>query len=322
MTNRYLEQYGHDARIDHRSHAERGLDEQPTVHEGVIARALEQKGVISDRCELNRQIKADNALLRELKAAVKKLMQAVKNTLPAIAEAMERLRSNMLIFKYQLLHIGSGKQAINKSLKIYRDDMVEYTALADKIKAKPKERKALLTEKKETPVIHVLKHRDLAKQIAELTEDLEELRTEKAILLRQLQAPEDATADMFRKEIRTLEEGLKKLEASEAKYTAELDNALKQYAELQEQATEFDPIELYEARQEIRSVHERDATRRIQDAYGDKYDMLRMYDSKRSAADLLNETAEERSVREKLRTIQKEQKSQQQRKPKRNDWER
>lgn len=322
VTNRYLEQYGHDARIDHRSHAERGLDEQPTVHGGVIARALEQKGVISDRCELNRQIKADNALLRELKAAVKKLMQAVKNTLPAIAEAMERLRSNMLIFKYQLLHIGSGKQAINKSLKIYRDDMVEYTALADKIKAKSKERKALLAEKKETPVIHVLKHRDLAKQIAELTEDLEELRTEKAILLRQLQAPEDATADMFRKEIRTLEEGLKKLEASEAKYTAELDNALKQYAELQEQATEFDPIELYEARQEIRSVHERDATRRIQDAYGDKYDMLRMYDSKRSAADLLNETAEERSVRKKLRTIQKEQKSQQQRKPKRNDWER
>ena len=49
---------------------------------------------------------------------------------------------------------------------------------------------------------------------------------------------------------------------------------------------------------------------------------INMICSKRSAADLLNETAEERSVREKLRTIQKEQKSQQQRKPKRNDWER
>lgn len=52
MTNRYLEQYGHDAHIDHRSHAERGLDEQPTVHEGVIARALEQKGIVSDRCDI------------------------------------------------------------------------------------------------------------------------------------------------------------------------------------------------------------------------------------------------------------------------------
>lgn len=65
---------GHDARIDHHSHAERDLDEQPTIHEGVFARALEQKSIISDKCELNRQIKADNALLRELKATVKKLM--------------------------------------------------------------------------------------------------------------------------------------------------------------------------------------------------------------------------------------------------------
>ncbi len=322
VTNRHLEQYGHDARIDHRSHADRGLDEQPTVHEGVIARALEQKGVVSDRCELNRQIKADNALLRELKAAVKKLMQSVKNTIPAIAEAMEKLRGNMIIFKYQLLHIGGSKQAINKSLKMYREDMAEYTALADKISKKIKERKAALDEKKATPVIHVLKHRDLAKRITELTEDLEELRTEKAMLLRQLQYPESATTDMFRKEIRTLEDGLKKLEASEAKYAAELDNALKQYAELQEQAAKFDTIELYEARQEIRSDHERNATRRIQNAYGDKYDTLRMYDSKRSVANLLNEAAEERSVREKLRTIQKEQKSQQQKKPKYKDWER
>ena len=86
VTNRYLEKYGHDERIDHRSHADRGLTEQPTIHEGVVARALEKKGIISDRCEINRQIKADNALLRELKATVKKLMQAVKNTVPAIAE--------------------------------------------------------------------------------------------------------------------------------------------------------------------------------------------------------------------------------------------
>ena len=47
VTNRYLERYGHDERIDHRSHADRGLTEQPTIHEGVVARALEKKGVIS-----------------------------------------------------------------------------------------------------------------------------------------------------------------------------------------------------------------------------------------------------------------------------------
>ena len=324
VTNRYLEQYGHDARIDHRSHAERGLTEQPTIHEGVVARALEKKGIVSDRCELNRQIKADNALLRELKDTVKKLLKAVKNSVPEIAEAMEKLRGNMIIFKYQLLHLGSNKHSIKQSLNLFREEMAEYVAVTDKIKAKSKERKSLLTEKKETPVIHVLKHRDLAKRIAELTEDLEELRSEKAMLLRQLQYPEDATADMFKKQIRTLEDGLKKIEASEAQYAAELDNALKQYAELQEQATEFDPIELYETRQEIRSNHERDATRRIQNAYGYKYDMLRMYDSKRSVANLLNESAEERSLTERLRAKQKEQKQQQQaqRKPKNKSRER
>ena len=324
VTNRYLERAGIDQRIDHRSYAERGLDEQPTIHEGVVARALEKKGIISDRCEINRQIKADNALLCELKATVKKLIQAVKNTIPAIAEAMEKLRGNMIIFKYQLLHLGSNKHSIKQSLNLFREEMAEYVAVTDKIKAKSKERKSLLTEKKETPVIHVLKHRDLAKRIAELTEDLEELRSEKAMLLRQLQYPEDATADMFKKQIRTLEDGLKKIEASEAKYAAELDNALKQYAELQEQATEFDPIELYETRQEIRSNHEQDATRRIQNAYGDKYDMLRMYDSKRSVTNLLNESAEERSLTERLRAKQKEQKQQQQtqRKPKNKSRER
>ncbi len=324
VTNRYLEQYGHDARIDHRSHAERGLDEQPTAHEGVIARALEQKGIISDRCELNRQIKADNALLRELKAAVKKLMQSVKNTIPAIADAMERLRSNMLIFKYQLLHIGSGKQAIRKSLNECREDMAKYTAIADKISKKSKERKAALDEKQATPIIHVLKHRELAKRITELTEDLEELRLEKAKLLRQLRYPEDATAEVFKKQIRTLEDGLKKVEASEAKYAAELDDALKQYAELQKEAEEFDPVELHDARLDIRSEYELRAVQRVQEAYGDKYDRTRMSDSKRSVSALLGEEAEERSVTEKLRMLQQKQKQQQQqtKKPKHKDWER
>lgn len=142
------------------------------------------------------------------------------------------------------------------------------------------------------------------------------------MLLHSLDCTDDAGISAVKKEIATMESSLQKLSEQEKKYSTELDNALKQYAELQEQTAEFDPVELYEARQEIRPYHEQNATRRIQNAYGDKYDMLRMYDSKRSVANLLNEAAEERSAREKLRTIQKEQKSQQQKKPKYKDWER
>lgn len=84
----------------------------------------------------------------------------------------------------------------------------------------------------------------------------------------------------------------------------------------------FDSAELYEARRAIRSEHERRATQRVQKAYGDKYNMFRMYDSKHSVAKLLNESEEERSVREKLQTIQKAQKTQQLRKNKCHERER
>lgn len=319
--NCYLERYGYEERIDHRSHADRGLTEQPTIHEGVAARALERQGIISDRCEINRQIKADNALLRELKSAVRKLAQTVKNTIPALAEAMERLRGNMIIFRYQLRHIGMGKHRMNEHIQAAIPKLERYMGLVRQIKEKTKERKNLLAEKKETPFYQIPKLRDLTRRIAELTEELEELKTEKEMLLRSLDCTDDTGISSVKKDIAAMESALKKLEAQEAKYSAELDAALKEYSELKEQASEFDAGELMEARLSIRGEKERSAVTRVQDTYGEKYDSLMMFDSKRDVANLLHEEAETRSVRERLRQKQQAQ-TQRQRKPKRKDWER
>ena len=315
--NRYLERYGHEERIDHRSHAERGLDEQPTIHEGVFARSLERQGSISDRCEINRQIKADNALLRELRAAVRKLTQAVKNTIPALAEAMERLRGNMIIFRY----IGMGKYRMNEHIQAAIPMLERYMGLVRQIKEKTRERKNLLAEKKETPFYQIPKLRDLARSIAELTEELEELKTEKEMLLRSLDCADDTGISSIKKDIAAMESALKKLEAQEAKYSAELDAALKEYSGLKEQASEFDAGELMEARLSIRGEKERSAVTRVQDTYGEKYDSLMMFDSKRDVANLLHEEAETRSVRERLRQKQQT-KTQRQRKPKHYEQER
>ena len=160
--NRCLERFGHEERVDHRSHAERGLDEQPTIHEGVVARTLEKKGIISDRCELNRQIKADNALLQELKSLVKKLMDAVKNTIPAIAEAMETVRQKMIIFRYQLLYIGTGKRQITDKLHAVQPSMKRYEGIIKQFKVKIRERRGLLEEKKTVSALQVFRHRELA----------------------------------------------------------------------------------------------------------------------------------------------------------------
>ena len=300
VSNRYLERAGREERIDHRSYADRGLTEQPTIHEGVSARAMEKKGIISDRCEINRQIKADNALLRELKAEIKKLVTLVARTVPAIAEGLEKLRSRVLIFCYQLSRIRSGKSHIQQSLAVWKPEMERYAGLVQQIKEKSKERKALVAEKKELPIYHVKRHKALAVRIAELTEDLEELYSEKALLLQKFEYAEDAGAEAFRKDIATMEAGLKKLEAQEQKYSAELDKALDEYAELKAQATDFDPVELYKARQAIRPAQEKAAEQQIEDAMHEKLSLIMLLNAKQEASRLLGEDADEREIRQLL----------------------
>jgi hypothetical protein len=325
--NRSLARSGRAERIDHRSHAARGLDEQPTVHEGVTARALERQGFVADRCELNRQIKADNALLRELKAQVKKLAQAVQNTVPALAEAMESLRAKMIMFRYQFRRIDVSKQQRTSHLKSLKTFLGSYTELVQQIKDKSAQRKELQAEKKATSVLHIPKQRDLSRRITELTEDLEELRSEKTLLLQELNC-DDTGISGVKKDITTLENDLKKLEQQEAKYSTELDDALKQYKELQDRGVEFDPQELMDARLALRPVKEQAAAEQVQKAYGDQYSFTTMNDSKRDVSSMLGEAAEMRNLRERQRRIQREkerqemQKRQQERKPRNRDYER
>ena len=300
VSNRYLERAGREERIDHRSYADRGLTEQPTIHEGVSARAMEKKGIISDRCEINRQIKADNALLRELKAEIKKLVTLVARTVPAIAEGLEKLRSRVLIFCYQLSRIRSGKSHIQQSLAVWKPEMERYAGLVQQIKEKSKERKALVAEKKELPIYHVKRHKALAVCIAELTEDLEELCSEKALLLQKFEYAEDAGAEAFRKDIATMEAGLKKLETQEQKYSVELDKALTEYAELKAQAVDLDPVELYKARQAIRPAQEKAAEQQIEDAMHEKLSLIMLLNAKQEASRLLGEDADEREIRQLL----------------------
>ena len=307
VANRYLERTGHEERIDHRSHAERGLLERPTVHEGVVARAMEKKGIISDRCELNRQIKADNALLRELRGQVKKLAQAVRNTLPVLAEAMENLRKNLLLFCYQLGYLRKGKERLNTSLNTLRPALTQYNQLTKDIQDKTKERRSLLSEKKALSAVHVFRHRELAAKIAALTEDLEELRSEKNLLLVSLAYSEEDAADKFPKDIAAMEQSLKRLEEQEQKYSAELDAALNEYAGLREQAQGVDPVQLYETKQAIRPGKEQEAENRAQQVYGEKYSPLLMFDSKKAVSRMLHEDIERQAVRRTVRQAQKEQ---------------
>ena len=247
--NKYLEPENH---IDSRSHSERGFDEQPTVHEGVIARRLEEKGIISERCELNRQIKADNRLLRTLKSEFAKLKKAVANTLPAVAEALESIRMNLIVLRYKVLSGFVEHNEIIRTLRSITPELESYKDIVDEIKKKSTERKALIKEKQSIPVIMILKHREFAKRISELTEELEGLQTEKKVILNRLYCTETYTIENVKSYVAALEKKLDVISKQEQKYSEEIEKAVAEYKEMKESATDFDPAELREEQLKLR----------------------------------------------------------------------
>lgn len=66
MANERLALEGHDIRIDHRSHSERGLEIEPTEHVGVRATNIQRRGGEADRARLDAEAAQRNAdLIRE-----------------------------------------------------------------------------------------------------------------------------------------------------------------------------------------------------------------------------------------------------------------
>ena len=66
--NKYLDYHKLEQRVDHRSYERQGLEELPTIHLGAVAHALEQKGIKTERGNINRAVKKKNARLREINA--------------------------------------------------------------------------------------------------------------------------------------------------------------------------------------------------------------------------------------------------------------
>ena len=298
-TNKYLDEANRsDAHIDHRSHAARGIDEQPTIHEGYVAQAMERRGFTADRCEINRQIKADNAMLRELKAAFAKISQAVKNTVPTLAEAMESLREKVIVISYHILHTKIGKRNITDYAKELKANYEGYKGIVKQIAAKKKERKELHNQKKSTPVLKVITHRDFARCIAELTEEIEELKSEKARLIIAMERTDDKDVSTVNDSLDRMKSALTELDRREVKYTAELNEALQQYAEYKEQSKEFNEGEFGKARLDIRSDKERNALNQILDSYGAHFSHSTFFSSVRDTDMKLDDDIDMRAVRE------------------------
>ena len=70
LCNAKFAEKGLDVRIDHRSYERQGVEFLPTVHEGATVRAMEKKGIRTEKGEFNRWIKATNAVIRDIKKKI------------------------------------------------------------------------------------------------------------------------------------------------------------------------------------------------------------------------------------------------------------
>ncbi|HGJ5950597.1 TPA: MobQ family relaxase [Streptococcus pneumoniae] len=78
ITNKYLEENSIQEKVDHRSYQRQGIEQIPTIHLGVSATQMEKKGIATDRGNINREIKHQNMILREISRRIKALLNWIR----------------------------------------------------------------------------------------------------------------------------------------------------------------------------------------------------------------------------------------------------
>ena len=73
LCNKYLERAGAEKRVDHRSFKRQGIKQIPTIHLGASASAMERKGIRTEKGDINREIKKQNELLKNIGGEIKKI---------------------------------------------------------------------------------------------------------------------------------------------------------------------------------------------------------------------------------------------------------
>ena len=111
-----------DCRIDYRSYERQGIDQLPTVHEGVTVREMEAKGIRTDKGDLNRFIRKTNALLRAAKEKIAALIGWLKDVKAELAKPQPPTLNNLLALHCANRNKGAySHKAKNANLQHYAE---------------------------------------------------------------------------------------------------------------------------------------------------------------------------------------------------------
>ena len=87
--NRYLKP---EQMIDHRSYERQGIEKEPTIHEGVVARQMEKEGKNAERCQINREIRERNSIREQIRKIASEITKLVAEKVRNIYERYKEFR--------------------------------------------------------------------------------------------------------------------------------------------------------------------------------------------------------------------------------------
>lgn len=110
LCNAKFAEKGLDCRIDHRSYERQGVEQIPTQHEGPTVRAMEAKGIRTDKGDLNRWIRKTNDLIRSLKKKISVLLDWLKEAHEELSKPQAPNLAQLLSEYYTNRNTGTWSQ--------------------------------------------------------------------------------------------------------------------------------------------------------------------------------------------------------------------
>ena len=123
ITNKYLKENSIQEKVDNRSYQRQGIEQIPTIHLGVSASQMEKKGITTDRGNINREIKQQNMILREISRRIKALLNWIRGIGKEEKAETDNLKST-LPPKENLLSVFEN--LIRKNADNHNTDLEQY----------------------------------------------------------------------------------------------------------------------------------------------------------------------------------------------------
>ena len=226
MCNAKFEEKGLDVRIDHRSYERQGIELLPTVHEGPTVRAMEKKGIKTEKGEFNRWIRATNAFIRNLRKNLSALLESIKE----IKAELDKPQSDTVIIPLQRYFDMRNAKAYSQKAKV--SNLKELNAMVNYLKASE---------------IYTIE--DLESRVSMLRDTVDELKVtmdKETTRMKEIRKmPEYAS---ILKELKPIVDGLQKIkfDKAKAKYKVEHEKELKQYYAVRRKLLEICPDGKYD----------------------------------------------------------------------------